>query len=408
MCNNGFCNLHSHSSYSFGDSILGVDKLVSSAKEAGHKSVTLTDHGSLVGMVPFVKEAEKQNIKWIIGMESYYVDDEVKDSEKKSRHLTTLAANEKGWKNLLHLTWFANVSVKDGGGFFYRPRFTDKEIFDHQEGLIFSSACLNGVITTDLMNGDEMNARLNAMKWRDNVEHFYIEIMPHRFEEQIKANLKLIEIARDLNIPILATLDVHYEKQEQHKSWLINGAIRRRQTKSTFESHEISADMFYKTSDQIIADFQFGGVPNDVIEEAMQNSLKISEMCNFQWKDRMNKQPVFNASIKAPEHLKTIAWQGLCKRFGGAKFVPHDYVQRLKYEWEVICQMGYADYFLILHDFVSYGKKNGVIFGPGRGSAAGCMMLWALHVTEIDSIKYRLSFERFLNPSRVQSPPDLM
>lgn len=404
--NSNFVNMHGHSSKSFGDSIYPVEKMVSTSKQMGFSSVCLTDHGSLVNLPDLAYQAEKEGIKWIVGVEAYFVGDDVKSTQKSSRHLLTIVENEEGYANLLKLIYKSSIPVADGGTFYVKPRFTDKEIFAHQNGLTFSSACLNGVLNDYIKQGDETSARIEAMKWKENVENFYIEIMPHRFQDQIVANNKLVEIARDLDIPLLCTLDVHYEREDQHEAWLINGAIRRKQNIDTFE-HDITPDMYFKSVDQIIRDLKLSGLTDGEIEEAINNTITLANRCNFKWQNRKHEQPVFNADINAPDHLKTIAWQGLCMRFGGAKNVPPEYVQRLKIEWEVVSQMGYADYFLILHDMVYYAKSNNVNVGPGRGSACGSMMLWALHVTEVDSLKYKLPFERFLNPERLGTSPDV-
>jgi DNA polymerase-3 subunit alpha len=402
-----FTNLHGHSHKSFGDSIYPTENLVKDAKKMGYIAAGISDHGSLTAMPDFFYQCEKEGIKPVVGIESYFVSDEVKDSQKQSRHLLVIVKNETGWKNLLTLMYKSSIPVKDGGTFYVKPRFTDKEIFQHSDGLVFSSACLNGVISDYLIKGDETSARIEALKWKENVQDFYIEIMPHRFKEQTDVNSKLVEIARDLDIPLLATLDVHYDHPDKHEAWMINGAIRRRQNFETFENH-MSPDMYYKTIEQMIDDFRAGGLTDKEIEEAIQNSVKIANSVDFKWENRQQNQPVFNQDINAPQHLKTIAWQGLCKRFGGANKIPQEYINRLKMEWEVITQMGYADYFLILHDMVTYGKANNVLIGPGRGSACGSMMLWALHVTEVDSLKYKLPFERFLNPERTDTAPDCL
>lgn len=407
-----FVSLHNHSSLSFSDALISVKELVKIAKHYNSPAVAITEHGHAASLPVFFKECEKEGIKPILGAEFYFMWDEFKRTEKSSYHLLVNVQNEKGYENFLKLMYLSNIPADQGGGFYGRPRITEKMLFEHKEGLIVSSSCVQGPIAALLLEDRDMDAALVAEEFRDKLgSNFFIEIMPHRLEIQVKVNKRLIEIGRRLGIPVITSLDTHLPSAEYNEAYTCNGDLRRNKTNSDRSNNQLECitdwDLHYKSEDEIIRIYDMQDIPKGTVMETLRNTLAINDMINFTWEKRKFEPPKFCED--ADDALRKLLWDKLKDKFGGKENVPLKYIERMKYEYGVIKSMGYANYFLILHDAIAFCDRNGFVRGPGRGSAGGCLIAWTLNITlhALDPIKFNLPFERFLNPERKDTFPDV-
>ena len=420
MENKRFCHLHLHTEYSLLDSSAKIKKVISRAKELGMDSIAITDHGVMYGCVAFYKEAIAQGIKPILGCEVYVagksMNIKINDKDNATYHLVLLVKNEVGYENLMKIVSSASID-----GFYYKPRVDHDFLRKHSEGLIALSACLGGEVQKNLLREDYEKAKEVALMYKDIFkEGFYLEIQDHGMEEQRKVTEGNIKLSRETGIPLIATNDVHYINQEDSKAHDILMCIQTGKTVEDQNRRRYPSDQFYLKSPEEMWDM-FSYVP-----EALENTIKIADECNFDYEFHVSKLPNFPVPQEYKTHfdyLEEVCFDGLVERydvfeqfrdklinvqdikdFAETNKEAKEYVDRLSYELGVINQMGYVDYFLITWDFIKYSNDHGIPTGPGRGSAAGSIVAYTLGITKINPIKYSLLFERFLNPERVSMP----
>ncbi|WP_238916614.1 DNA polymerase III subunit alpha [Clostridium sp. YIM B02555] len=414
-----FCHLHLHTEYSLLDGSGKIKKLMKAAKEKGMDSIAITDHGVMYGLVDFFKAAQENDIKAILGCEIYVVPKSMHikqpDKENSTYHLVLLVKNEIGYQNLMKIASIASIE-----GFYYKPRVDCDYLREHSEGLIALSACLGGEVQSNLLKGNYEKAKEVALKYKDIFNgDFYLELQDHGMEEQKKVNEDNMKLSKETGIPLIVTNDVHYINKEDSKSHDVLMCIQTAKTIDDPNRRRYPSDQFYLKSPEEMYDM-FSYVP-----EALENTMKIAEQCNYEYKFHESKLPKFplEEGQDPYEYLKDTCYKGLIERYDVFeelrnkelnytevnKIVENsekakEYVDRLEYELGVIKQMGYIDYFLIVWDFIKFSYDHGIPTGPGRGSAAGSIVAFTLGITKIDPIKYSLIFERFLNPERVSMP----
>ncbi len=394
-----FVHLHVHSEYSLLDGMCRIKDLPKRAKELGMKAIALTDHGVMFGSAIFFQECQKEDIKAIIGCEVYVAPRSRLQKETgiddKYSHLILLAKNKEGYQNLIKL-----VSVGFTEGFYSKPRIDREILKEHSEGLICLSACLAGEVNQAILQGDMEKAKEIALWYKEIFkDDYYLEIQNNGLREQVLANQKLIQLGRELDIPLVATNDAHYLKKEDsynHEILLCMQTGKRMtdEDRMRFETNEF----YIKTPEEMCEYFDF-------IPEAIENTVKIADKCEFEFEFGVTKLPNYDV----PEEFKTheeyfrkLSYDGIKNRYGDNP--SQEILDRAEYELSVISKMGYVDYFLIVWDFIHYAKTHGISVGPGRGSGAGSIIAYAIEITDIDPIKYNLLFERFLNPERVSMP----
>jgi DNA polymerase-3 subunit alpha len=390
-------SLHQHTEYSLLDSSAKISEIIARAKELGMESIAITDHGVMYGCVEFYKEAKKQGVKPIIGCEIYVAPKSMyikqNDKENENHHLVLLVKNETGYNNLMEIVSAASID-----GFYYKPRVDHEFLKVHSEGLIALSACLGGEVQSNILNGNLGKAREIASLYKYMFkEGFYLELQYHGIEEQLKVNEELVRMSKELDIPLVATNDVHYIRKEDYKAHDILLCIQTGKTVDEENRMRYASDQFYlKSPEEMYELFSY-------IPEALENTVKIAEQCNFNYEFHKSKLPRFSLpqDVDPYEYMKELCYTGLKERYSK---LTDELKERLEYELGVIRQMGYVDYFLIVWDFIRFSKDNGIMTGPGRGSAAGSLVAYTLGITNIDPIKYGLIFERFLNPERVSMP----
>ncbi len=400
-----FCHLHVHSEYSLLDGACRIKDIPDAVKGAGQSCIAITDHGVMYGAVDFYKACKENGIKPIIGCEIYvsprsrFEKDKLRDGDYT--HLVLLCKNDIGYKNLIHI-----VSSAFTDGFYSKPRADLQLLREHSEGLIALSACLGGAIPQKIMQGDFDGARAYAKTLKEIFrDSFYLELQRHGISEQKLVNDELIRISDELSIPLVATNDVHYLQKDDAKKQAVLMCIQTNTTLDDGRHKGFEKDEFYlKSTDEMYE--LFSDVP-----EALENTVKIAQQCNFDFCFDKLFLPAFYPpdNLTSKQYLKQLCEKGLENRFSFAqskgKIIDKNlYRQRLDYELFVVSQMGYDEYFLIVSDFISYAKSNGIPVGPGRGSGAGSLAAYALGITDVDPIEYDLLFERFLNPERVSMP----
>ena len=394
-----FVHLHVHSEFSLLDGANRIKDLPVRAKELGMDAIALTDHGVMFGAVDFYKECKKNGVKPIIGSEVYVAPRSRTDKEANIDnhyyHLILLAKNVTGYKNLAKL-----VSIGFTEGFYYKPRIDLEVLEKYHEGLICLSACLAGSVNRAILQNNMEEAKKIAL-WHKNLfkDDYYLEIQPNGLPEQVLANQKLIELSKELDIPLVATNDAHYLKKEDSFNHEVLLCIQTGKKMSDEDRMRMQVDEFYLKSPEEMSSY-FQNVP-----EAIENTVKIAEKCNFDFEFGNTKLPNYDV----PEEFKThseffrkLCYEGIKKRYG--ENPTKEVLDRLEFELSVIEKMGYVDYYLIVWDFINYAKSQGIPVGPGRGSGAGSIAAYAVGITDIDPIKYNLLFERFLNPERVSMP----
>ncbi|MCS7245219.1 MAG: DNA polymerase III subunit alpha [candidate division WOR-3 bacterium] len=389
-----FVHLHVHSEYSLLDGVASIKDLVTTCKEYGMSAIALTDHGNLFGIIDFYEKALEVGIKPILGMEAYVSPvpiDKKPDSKSSYYHITLIAKNDQGLKNLYKLSTISYLE-----GFYSKPRIDKNLLEKYSDGIIVLSGCLKGEIPQYILKNDYDSAR-KAVEWFRDVfkDDFYLELQDVGIKENIQVNKELLELAKKYEIKVVATNDVHYIKKEDSKIQEILLAIHTKSKLSDPKRFKIETNEIYLKRPEEMYELFKG------YEKALLNTLEISEKCNYSIKLDPNnlKLPKVNKNL----NLQELAYEGLEKKLGK---VDDKYKQRLEMELEVIKKLGFEGYFLIVYDIVHYARSENIPVGPGRGSAAGSLVLYALDITQIDPIKYNLLFERFLNPERV-SPPDI-
>ncbi len=408
-----FTHLHVHTEFSMLDGAARLDELVATAAADGQPALGMTDHGNMYGTLDFYKECRKNGVKPIIGTEAYMahdhrterptrrgrLDDSGGDTEggkKLYYHLTLLAENETGYRNLIQLSSLAFLE-----GYYYKPRIDWELLEKYHHGIIATTGCLGGHVLQSLLNGDEKGAlekagRLQEIFGKDNL---FVEIQDHGIQAQRDTNPKLLEIARRIGAPLLATNDSHYTHRDDHEAHdallcVQTGAMLSDPKRFKFEGNE----HYLKSAAEMRHLFR-------EVPEACDNTLWIAERAELEITFGDALLPNFelpDGFANDADYLAHLTWEGAKERWGTE--IPASAVERLAYELKVICDMGFASYFLITWDLIAHARRSGIRVGPGRGSAAGCAVAYCLRITDLDPIKYDLLFERFLNPSRVSMP----
>lgn len=391
-----FTHLHLHTEYSLLDGTARVNDVIERVKQMGMSSAAITDHGVMYGVVDFYRKAEEEGVKPIIGCEVYVAPGSLADKTKAMKeysHLVLLAKSNEGYKNLMRLS-----SIAFTQGFYHKPRIDYDVLGKHSGGLICLSACLAGDIPRYIMSGDIAAADRLAVRLRDMFgEDFYLELQDHFLPEQKPVNAALIDMGRRLSIPLVATNDVHYIAREDAEAQDVLLCIQTRSFVEDTERLKFGTDEFYlKSAEEMAALFKH-------VPEAISNTNAIAEKCGVTMDFKSIHLPVFDIpeKISNKEYLRKICFEGLAKRY---EHVTDELKQRLEFELGVIDSMGFTDYFLIVWDFIKFARDRGITVGPGRGSAAGSLAAYALSITDIDPIEYKLLFERFLNPERISMP----
>lgn len=399
-----FVHLHVHTHYSLLDGLTKIDELVEAAKNDGQDAIAITDHGVMYGVVEFYQKCKKAGIKPIIGVETYLAPGSrfnkiTKEDEKKNYHLLLLAKNNTGYQNLIKLTSIAHIE-----GFYYKPRIDWEVLEKHKEGLIACSACLGGEIPFYIRAGNINKARERALEYKKlfGEGNYYFELMHHpNLENQQLVNDNLIMLSKELNIPVVATNDIHYLKQSDDEAQDILLCMQNKRKKTDENRMNMTGHDFSLRSTATMID-NFKDVP-----EAIENTCKIADMCNVEIQLGNIQLPYFEVpeGFTESSYFRKLCLDGLIVRFGkNYDEVDEIYRKRMDYELSVINDMGWPSYFLIVADFVMWAKNKGIIVGPGRGSAAGSLVCYLTQITDLDPIKYDLLFERFLNPERISMP----
>ena len=399
MLQGKFVHLHVHSEFSLLDGANRIKDLPVRAKELGMDAMAITDHGVMFGAIDFYKACKANGIKPIIGCEVYVAPRRMADRDpsidNRYNHLILLAKDNNGYKNLAKL-----VSLGFTDGFYYKPRI-DKEVLEkYHEGLICSSACLAGEVASEIVKGDMEAAKKSAL-WFKSIfgEDYYLEIQNNGIKDQVLVNQKLIQLSRELDIPLLATNDSHYLKKEDAYNHEVLLCIQTGKRMSDEDRMRFETDELYIKSPEEMMDY-FKAVP-----DAIENTVKVAEKCNVEFEFGHTILPNYDVPEEFATHydyLKKLTDDGIRNRYG--ENPSKDIIERKEYELGVIKKMGYVDYFLIVWDYVHYAKSHGIPVGPGRGSGAGSIVAYAIEITDIDPIKYGLIFERFLNPERISMP----
>ena len=397
-----FVHLHCHTEYSTLDGACRVGAAVKKAAKLGMPGLAITDHGVMYGAVEFYQECQKAGIKPIIGCEMYVAPDShtkrsASTKQEGNFHFTLLAQNEAGYKNLMKL-----VSIAHLDGFYYKPRIDKELLAKHAEGLIGLSGCLKGEVPYAIHAQDDLKkARELAATYRDILgkDNYFIEMCDHGIEQQIKVNRELPKVARELGVGMVATNDVHFLNKEDHDAHDVLICIGTGANVADERRMRYVTEVYFKTPEEMR--HMWRDFP-----DACDNTLAIAERTGFKL-DTTPKYPSYTPpqGKTQNEYLREIVQEGMRKRYG-SRVDSAEVQERFALEIAVLEKQGFVNYFLIVWDFINWARENGISVGPGRGSAAGSMIAYAMGITDIDPIRFKLLFERFLNPERV-SPPDI-
>ncbi len=401
-----FVHLHLHSEYSLLDGACRVKDIPKIAKELGQSAVAITDHGNMYGAVAFYKACKKEGVKPIIGCEVYMAAGDRTDRHKNPSgdnfHLVLLVKNDVGYKNLITL-----VSRSYTEGFYIKPRVDMSLLEKHHEGLVCLSGCLGGRIPQLILSGDGASARDTARRFKEIFgEDYYLELQDHGIPDQKEVNRELVEISKELDIPLVCTNDAHYLRRADADNQAVLMCIQMNESILDGRPLGFEGDEFYiKSRDEMEELFNY-------VPEALNNTVRIAEKCNFDFEFGKLHLPAYITpdNTDSSDYLRSLVQRRFAKKIINQEIIFTDehpveeYKERLEYELGIIRSMGYCDYFLIVWDFINHAKENGIPVGPGRGSGAGSLVAFILGITEVDSIKFDLLFERFLNPERVSMP----
>lgn len=412
-----FVHLHVHTQYSLLDGAIKLPDLMSKVDELGMDTVAMTDHGNMYGAVDFQKAAERAGIKSIIGCELYLTKEDYEEStDAKSYHLTVLAKDHQGYKNLMYLNsmaWMNGYHERSGV-----PRIDRKLLAEYKEGLVCLSGDLGGEVNQSILRGDVDEARQIAREYLEifGPEHFYLELIDSAFPEQKKCNDQLIEFGQELGVELVATNDCHYVDREDARAHGVLMAIQLAKKVDLERLMEHGVDQLYIRSPEEMRE-AFAHVP-----QACDNTLKIADMCDLEIplgeiflpqydvpETFLEENKITDYKDGIHEYFEHVSMEGLKKRFAdfdrlGLDYAPQIYLDRLAEEIAIIRQMDFPGYFLIVWDFIRWAKEQDIPVGPGRGSGAGSLVAYSLDITDIDPMPYDLLFERFLNPERVSMP----
>ena len=393
-----FAHLHVHSEYSLLDGACRIDSMMDRVKELGQTAIALTDHGVMYGCIDFYKAAKAAGVKPIIGCEVYVarrkMTDRVHGLDNDPYHLVLLCKDRTGYENLCYL-----VSEAFLHGFYGKPR-VDLELLEaHHEGLIALSACLAGAIPQALMNEDYDKARATALELSRifGPDNFYLEMQDHGIAAQRPVNQGIQRLARETGLPMVITNDAHYLRKEDADIQDVLLCIQTGKSVDDINRMRFETQEFYLKSEEELRSL-FPGC-----DEAFENTVKIAERCNVEFTFHEYHLPAYPVpeGYTNEEYFRKLCYEGFQERYPDA---PEEYRERMEYEIKVISSMGYVNYYLIVWDFIHYAKSVGIPVGPGRGSGAGSIVAYCIHITEVDPMKYGLIFERFLNPERVSMP----
>ncbi len=389
-----FAHLHLHTEFSLLDGMGRIDDYMHRARSLGVQHMAVTDHGVMYATMDWYQAATAAGIHPIIGVESYLAEGTIEQRERKSYHLLLLAENETGYRNLLRLTSKASLD-----GFYYRPRIDLDLLQQHHEGIIATSACLSGPLANNILSGKERKAYEYAGQLAEifGQDRFYIELQDHGMEDQRRVNIELIELAKKLRLPLVATNDVHYCVEEDAPAQDILVCVQTNTTVNDAKRLKSDTSQLFLKSPEEMA-LLFSEQP-----EAISNTVRIAEMCSLELGFHGYQMPKFEVpdGMTAESYLRHLCEEGALRRYGSVDQRIRD---RLQFELQVIESMGFTDYFLITWDFIRFARQSGILVGPGRGSAAGSVVTYVLEITGLDPLKYDLIFERFLNPSRISMP----
>ena len=406
-----FVGLHIHSDYSLLDGASQLPDLVAKAVELEMPAIALTDHGVMYGAIGLIKTCKKQGIKPIIGNEMYVINGDITKQERRPRyHQVVLAKNKQGYRNLVKLTTLSNLQGMQGRGIFSRPCINKDLLEQYHEGLIVTSACLGGEVPQAIMQGKPEIARRIAQWYKDLFgDDYYLEIQDHGSQEDRVVNVDIVRIAQELDIKIIATNDSHFIScydVEAHDALL---CIQTGKLITEDKRLRYSGTEYLKSAEEMALLFR-DHLPQDVIDTAIATTLEIADKVEAYdvFRDPQSPDYEIPAGYTTESYLEEVTWQGLLERCGCQSRAEVDpiYQQRLDYELKMLLQMGFATYFLVVWDYIKYARDHGIPVGPGRGSAAGSLVAYALQITNIDPVHHGLLFERFLNPER-KSMPDI-
>ena len=393
-----FTHLHLHTEYSLLDGACRIPELVERLKALGMDSCAVTDHGVMYGCIDFYQAMRDAGIKPVLGCEMYVTRDHLDKTVagRENSHLILLCENNTGYQNLMYLNSEAFVN-----GYYYKPRIDYALLESHHEGLICLTACISGDLPKLLLSGqmEEARAYIRRMQGIFGKDHFYVEIMDHGLPEEKRVLPMLIRIAREMDVPLVATNDCHYLTEEDADAQEILMCI---QTGKTLEDdvrmRMETRQLYVKSEEEMLQLFP-------MVKDAVERSHEIAERCNVEIEFGVTKLPHFpiDTGETSLEMLSRLCREGMQRLYPDAQAGSEPY-QRMEYELETIAKMGYVDYFLIVWDFIHYAKSHGIMVGPGRGSGAGSIVAYTLGITMLDPLKYQLLFERFLNPERVSMP----
>jgi DNA polymerase III subunit alpha len=400
MPRDSFVHLHLHTEYSLLDGAVRMRELMNEAVKMKMPAVAITDHGNLFGAIDFYQCAKAAGIKPIIGCEAYITSGSHKEkpSRETTYHLTLLAQNESGYRNLVKL-----ISAAHLDGFYYRPRIDKALLAAHADGLIGLSGCLAGEINSALQSDNVEKAKNLTAEYRDifGPKNFFIELHDHGIADQKKCNVHLPKFAREFGLGLVAANDVHFLRRSDHKAHDVLLCINTAAKIEDEQRMRYEPELYFKSPDEMREIFR--GFP-----EAITNTLEIADRCNLEIEFGKSKYPEY----PVPEgktrdgYLCELCYKGLSERYGERAAQDKELIKRLDYEIDVLKRTGFASYILIVWDFIHFAKERGIPVGPGRGSAAGSIVAYVLGITDIDPLQYGLIFERFLNPDRI-SPPDI-
>jgi DNA polymerase-3 subunit alpha len=418
-----YVHLHTHTHFSLLDGLTKIPALIGRTKELGMNAVAITDHGTLSGLIDFYSEAKSKSVKPILGMETYIAARSYKNKEpakdKPNFHLTLLAMNNEGYKNLMQLSTIANLE-----GFYYRPRIDFQLLEQYQDGLIVLSGCIGGEVADNIRNGQLDQAEKIALKYKKLFgNRYYLELQDHGhprhpsyWAEQKQVNDQLLMLGKKLSIPCVVTCDSHYLKREDKEAHEVLLCVQTGSYLNDPDRMSLSEFELHFTDPKEVIE-RWGSEHPDLII----NTRKIADLCNVDIQlgnILIPKFPIPKGFENEGDYLKAMVYSGLNQRYLGlsrkaadkltlaeaSKNLPIDIKQRADYELKVINDMQFNGYFLIVWDFIRWGKDRGIVFGPGRGSAAGSIVSYALRITEIEPMRHNLMFERFLNPGRISMP----
>ncbi|MDE6181678.1 MAG: DNA polymerase III subunit alpha, partial [Eubacteriales bacterium] len=393
-----FTHLHVHTEYSLLDGSSKIKELVAKTKELGMDSIAITDHGVMYGAIDFYKAALEVGIKPILGCEVYIASgsrfDKTYSKDNTYYHLVLLAENNEGYQNLIKL-----VSLGFTEGFYYKPRIDLDILRKYSKGLIGLSACMAGAVSRSVLRHSYEKGKEFALLYNEifGQGNFFLEIQDHGIENQQIVIQNLVKMSKETGIPLVCTNDIHYINEEDAEAHDILLCIQTGKTVQEENRMRYEGNQFYlKSPEQMLSIFPYA-------KEALENTYKIAQRCNVSFEFNKYKLPIFNVpnNKNAFDYLKEICQKGLLERYEN---ITEELNERLEYELNIIKDMGFVDYFLIVWDFIKYAKDNNIIVGPGRGSAAGSIVSYSLKITDIDPIQYNLIFERFLNPERISMP----